>query len=373
MLRNGLLSGVAAMCFAPEGLGGGGGAGGPPIITSAGPTQMDFIGVNSRTGLIEGSTGNVAGTLLRHGFNVNSLRRNDYTGGVLKKDEWVLFDREVIETARRRLTLVQDMLGRGLRFPIQNPLGVTRIEWHTVSHIEGAFVDMSPSTPGREDRVEFALQAIPLPIIHKEFRLNIRYLEASRRGGTPIDTMEITQATRLVSETIEQMVLTGWPQLYGGMSIYGLTTAPYRNTGSLGGQWTNSAYTGAQIIADLQAMISALQADFFYGPYVVYIPLNYDNKLNEDYKANSDLTIRQRILEMPQIEDIRASEFLAANTVLMFQPTKEVLDLVDGFGPTLVQWDGAGGFEFFFKVIAMMIPRMKWNKSLNSGVAHFSG
>jgi uncharacterized linocin/CFP29 family protein len=371
MFKNRLLSGAA--CLAPEGLGAGVGGGGPPLITSAGPMMVDTIGVNSRTGLIEGSNGSVAQALLRNGFNVNSLRRNDYTGGVLKKDEWVLFDQEVIQTARRRLTLVQDLLGRGLRFPVQNPLGVTRIEWHLVSHMEGAHVDMSPSTAGREDRIEFALQAVPLPLIHKEFRLNIRYLEAARRGGTPIDTMEITQATRLVSETIEQMVLTGWPQLYGGMSIYGMTTAPYRNTGALGGQWTNPAYTGAQILADVQAMISVLQSDFFYGPFVVYIPLNYDNKLNEDYKANSDLTIRQRILEMPQIEDIRPSEFLPANTVLMFQPSSDVMDMVDGFGPTLVQWDSNGGFEFFFKVIAMMIPRMKWNKSLNSGLAHFSG
>jgi uncharacterized linocin/CFP29 family protein len=338
-----------------------------PLFTPVPGTAGVDVMTMGQNGTWQGH-GSVAMRLMQNGFNLQGLRTND----VLRLREWIYLDNVVIEEARRRLTLVQDLIGAGLNFPVPNALGITRVEWQMATHMEGARVDMSALTPGREDRIEFSLVGLPLPIIHKEFRLDIRTLESSRRNGVPLDTTQVAQATRLVSETIEQMVVSGWPQMYGGMSIYGLTTAPYRNTGSLGGHWADAVYTGADIVADVQAMIALLQADLKYGPYRLYIPLVYLNKLNEDYKEFSDVTILQRLLQIPQIAGIEASEFLPANTVIMIQMTTDVMDLVNGFAPTLVQWQEHAGMEFHFKVMAIMIPRMKWDALLRSGVAHFS-
>jgi len=340
-----------------------------PLITPVpGSAGIDFL-YPGAGGVGMGGSGSVAETLLRSGMSINSLRPNT----VLRKDEWIMFDRTVIETSRRRMNLTADLLGRGLSFNVPNALGVSRIEWQMSTHMEGAHVDMSGITPGREDRIEFSLIGLPLPIIHKEFRLNIRVLEMSRRMGTPLDTMEVAQATRLVSETIEGMILTGWPVAYGGMSIYGLLNAPNRNTGTLTGQWSLIGTTGATIVADVMAMIAQAQADFMYGPYQLYIPLAYDNKLNEDYKAESDMTIRQRILQIPSIAGIQPTEFMANHNVILVQLTSDVIDIVNGFGPTLLQWESHGGMLFHFKVMAIMVPRVKWDALLRSGIVHYTG
>jgi hypothetical protein len=171
---------------------------------------------------------------------------------------------------------------------------------------------------------------------------------------------------------MEGMVVSGWPVLYGGMPIYGLTTAPYRNIGALGAQWTNPATTGAEILADVQAMIAALQGDLFYGPYVLYVPLTYYNRLNEDYKDLSDLTILQRLLQLPQLSDIKPTEFLPNHNVILAQMTQDVVDIVDGFPPTVIQWDEHAGMVFHFKVMSIMVPRFKWDALQRSGIAHYS-
>jgi hypothetical protein len=62
--------------------------------------------------------GGVAARLIANNFNVNSLRVN----GVLRFRDWILMDRTVIDVARQRLTLTQELVSRGLVFPVPGAL-----------------------------------------------------------------------------------------------------------------------------------------------------------------------------------------------------------------------------------------------------------
>ena len=52
--------------------------------------------------------------------------------------------------------------------------------------------------------------------------------------------------------------------------------------------------------------------------------------------------------------------------------TSDVVDMVVAQQPTTVQWETDGGFKLNFKVMAVMIPRIKADADGRSGIVHLS-
>lgn len=312
------------------------------------------------------SSGSVAMRLLQHGLDPNALRTND----VLRREDWLLYDRTVIDVTRARLVGVADLLSAGLRFDLTNPLGTTMIQYEKMSDMTPARTDMSGLTEGERDRLDFSLVGLPVPITHKEFQINIRALAASRNGGQPLDTTQAQVASRRVNDALEDMLFNGVNITAGGGTIYGYTTAPGRNTGSLTANWATA--TGDQVIADILTMIGALQADNMFGPYMIYTDVASYVHLLADFKTNSDKSILSRLLEIPLIGGIKSTTRLS-NEVLMIQMTSDVVDLVVGFQPTPVMWESHGGMMINCKVMAIMVPRVKSDYEGRSGIVHFAG
>lgn len=313
--------------------------------------------------------GDVAMRLLASNFDVNALR----TCRVLRREEWILFDEAVVEVARQRLGAVNDLVSRGLVFNLPNALGTTRIEWERMSDITDAEVSMSGVKDGEADRVQFDLTSIPVPIIHKDFHLNIRALETSRRFGTPLDTTMAQLATRKVTEKIESILFNGLTVASTNGTIYGYLNAPNANTGSLAtGGWNDAGTTGEEIVVDVQAMVAALQGDHMWGPYGIYVPQDAWIKLTSDYKANGDRTTLERIMAVPGIAFVKATEMIATDIVIMVQLSPEVVRMIVGMTPTLVEWDTHGGFVKNFKVLSIMLPQIRSDQLNQSGIAKYT-
>ena len=122
-------------------------------------------------------------------------------------------------------------------------------------------------------------------------------------------------------------------------------------------------------------MVQASLNDHMYGPYVLYVPIDYYNKLADDYKTNSDRTILERVLAIPQITNVRPTENLpggASGKVVLVQMTRDVIDMVDGIQPMPIMWDSNGGMTINFKVMAIMVPRIKSDHLGRSGITQFS-
>jgi uncharacterized linocin/CFP29 family protein len=322
-------------------------------------------------------SGAVAARLLASGFDIKALRpcvdagpQSMRANAVLRKDEWILFDRTVQDIARKRLIAVGDLLSRGLRTPIANALGITRVEWQRMGDMSAAEISMSGISESEYDRLTFDVQGLPVPIIHKDFTINVRALESSRRGGQPLDTLQVEVATRKVVEQIESMLFNGATVLGTNNVIYGYLTAPNRNTGSVTASWNTA--TGDQIVGDVLAMLAKAYADNMFGPFVLYTSINASVNMADDYKAESDRTILDRVLAIPGIEAIRPTAELTGNNVLLVQLSRDVVDMLDGIQPTTVEWESHGGFVVHFKVLAIMIPRIRNDYLNQSGIVHYS-
>lgn len=316
-----------------------------------------------------GTSGSVAQRLLQSGMNVQALRTN----GTLRYDEWKLYDKVVVDVAQERLVVTQELLSRGLSYPLPNALGVMQIQWETINDLEPAEMTMSGLSEASKDELNYALNFMPVPIIHKEFQLNLRQLEAARNHGNPLDTTQAELATRKVAQFIEGLIFTGATISSNNGNIYGLMNHPNRNTGSVAAPWgVYSATLGGSVTGDISGMQAALVAKHMFGPYLLFIPYATYIAWGQDYKQFADVTILQRVLEMPGIEGVIPTQKFTGNGGLMVQTTSDVIQMVDGMQPTLVEWDTRGGFELNYRVMAIMLPRVRADQYLQSGIAHWS-
>lgn len=334
------------------------------MTTANNDVQVSSVTLNPGGGMTFG--GSIAEQLMHSGFRAEALRPMT----TLRKDEWEVLDQALIEVTRQRLRGVGDLMSRGLTYNLGNALGVTRLEWETVSDMNPAEVNMSGLTEAENDRITYGLTGMPIPIIHKDFHINIRALSASRNRGEALDTTQVRYATRKVSEMIESLLFSGGYSVGAQGAVYGYTNYPNRNTDSVTATWVTA--TGAQILADVLEMIGVAQGDFMWGPYVLYVPEAVLVNMSNDYKAESDKTILQRVLEVPGISAVLPSYNLSASNVVLVQMTSDVVDMVNGMQPTVLQWESHGGMMVNFKVMAIMVPRMKADDNTRCGIVHYS-
>jgi uncharacterized linocin/CFP29 family protein len=299
-----------------------------------------------------------------------ALRTNE----LLRNEEWKVFDTEIVEGAKERLRAVADLLVAGLSKTIPNGLAKTVLQYDKVGDMDDAIVSMDGINRSENDRIEYESAGLPLPITHKDFYLNLRALLASRTGSEPMDTTYIRVAGRKVGEKSEDMLFNGG-KAFGGLNIYGFRTHPDRNVVAFGagGNWAQTAKTGPQVIADVFSGIKALQADGFNGPYWIYIGGTAASlKLSEDYKDGYDKTIRERIDDIEEISRIATVDKLASGEVIMFQPTKDVVEMIEGESTQTIQWDSHGGMQVEFKAFNILVPLIRSNADHGSGIAHFA-
>jgi uncharacterized linocin/CFP29 family protein len=329
--------------------------------------------VSDGKSLFSGATGRWATTMLKKAalegkaLSAAALRTLDS----LRHEEWKYFDDALVAEATIRLRGVADLIAAGLVKNVPNALGKTVFGYEKVTDMDPATTSLDGISRTSNDRQEFQLNQIPLPITHKDFFINLRVLAASREKGESLDTTQVRTAGRVVAEQLEKMLFQGGPQ-FGGLPIYGYMTEPNRNQSGFGtnGDWGQSAKTGADILGDLLTMMLALQADRMYGPYWLYVPTDAGVKLENDFKANVSQTIRQRLESVDGIAGVRVADQLPSSNVILVQATSDVTSWVQGEQLQTVQWDEYGGFELNFKAFAIGVPLVRSDAAGRSGVYH---
>lgn len=307
--------------------------------------------------------------LLRAGLSIPTLR----SLSPLEEDAQRIIDRAVVRVGLERLTIVRDVLAAGLTYPLSDPLGVTEVQWERQSKTGGAQRTMLPSARGENQLPDRTPARIPVYLTTDDFSLNIRTLKMSERVGAPLDTSLVEEATRRVNEGIEDAMINGAGLQVDGYTTPGLLSGAQQNTMNYVGNeaWDNSGHTGEEILTDVLTMIDRLQADKYYGPYNLYVPTLYGTKLMQDFKANSDKSIMSRLRETVaggRAINIEVADRLPANTTVMLQMTSNVVDIIDGQRPVVIPWTSPDGFTLYWMVMAIMIPRVKYDYGSNSGI-----
>lgn len=349
---------------------------------------MDFI-LNGQ------AHGNIAATLMQANFDVAALRPYQGKDGrsyitvngpdgkpkavplvnataTLRKDDWKVLDAAVIKAAQSRLRAVADLRGRGLQYTIANGMGKTVLETESQSDIGDATISMDGLRQGANDRPQFDLTSLPLPIIHKDFSFSARQVMASRNGGSPLDTTTAELAGRKVAEQAERLVLGLDNYTFGGGSIYGYTNFGSRMLKALTDP-TASGWTPATFVNEVLEMKAQSQAAFHHGPWVLYTAPAWDVYLDDDYSSvKGDNTLRDRLKKIEGLEDVRTLDFLTDYAAVLVQMTADVVREVVGMDVTTVQWETQGGMQLNFKVMAIMVPQLRADYNGRTGIVHGS-
>lgn len=286
----------------------------------------------------------------------------------LRRDEWMAIDDQIIRAATTRLRLVSDLRGAGLEYRV-NGMSKTVLETTTMTRTGKATLSMDPARMSEGDRPEYTPAYLPLPICHCDFYFNLREIAVSRNGSQPLDTTCVEDAGIAVAEELEQLALGSLPSFtYGGGSVYGALNFPSRVTATL----TNPAspgWTPAVLINEVLAMRKLSFDNKRYGPWVLYVSPNWQLYLDADYSdKKGDNTVRDRILAIEGINDVRQLDFMSGLQIVMVQMTSNNVRMVVGLDLTTIQWDTIGGMRQNFKVMALVVPQWRVDADGHSGV-----
>lgn len=301
--------------------------------------------------------------------------------GTLRRDEWIQLDEALLGIAEQRLTGTNHLIGAGLTFTLGNAMGTTVLEYHNVGDALVAELSMDAVTRTKGDRQEFDSVFLPIPIIHVDWEINQRALENSRRLGNPLDTSMTERAGRKVMEKQEEMLFT-IPEKefsYGGGTIYSFLNFPQRiHPGGTDAQaidnisdWASPSVSGEEIVTEVLEMKQASIRNHFYGPWDLFIPTNFETKLDEDYSdAKGTNTIRERILQISNVENIVVVDKLPESNVVFVQRSTDVVRIVQGLALQNLQDQTEFGFVNKFKTLSIQVPQIRADQNGRTGLVH---
>jgi hypothetical protein len=278
----------------------------------------------------------------------------------LREDQTRAIEETLTRVSRRDLRAVADLRAAGLTTTTPQGIGATTFEFDRVTPVGKATQGMSILDLGDKDLVTFARTAIPIPVTASQFEMDARHQAAGMAYGPSVSLVNVEEHTRSVAETIEDTLVNGSDVVLGANTLPGYTNFTSREQLSFSDTaWNDISGAPEAAIADVLAMRGALRDNGFTGPYVLYIPANFDGVIDEDYKAESDRTLRERLLSIDGVESIRVLPSLGDDNVLMVQMTSGVVEAVIGQDITTVTWDILGGLGTRWAILAVMSFALK--------------
>lgn len=293
---------------------------------------------------------------------------------MLKEDEWAEVDKAVLGAALYPLRAVNDLRQRNLVHRLGG-IGTMMSMWYMRSEMTAASVGMT-GQGGNRDLPDLTQVGVPVPVVWKDFTVDARTLDASRRMGEGLDVTGAIDAARVVAEMLESLLVNGAPVKLNGQALYGYRTHPNRNTDTAtnfgGGDWG----TIGNVVPTVAGMISAANGDSHGGPFLLYVSqTQYNQAALNYYTDGSGQTPLQRIRAMPQIADVLdlPTATLADGELLLVQASRDVVDWAEALDVQVREWTTGDMMASQFKVLAIAAPRVKARYDMKCGIVHATG
>lgn len=326
-----------------------------PVLTN---DEKSVVSVATRRG----------GSIKRNAEGAIEYERILHGNALLRKDEWIELDSAVTGIASVELGALSRLRGvAGLERRLGG-LGTTIATYSKMGDMDDAVMSMSPRDRSDQDTTTWDMGGTPVPLTHKGFNIDIRQLDASRRMGDGLDVTNGMVAARKVAEKLEETLFNGSNISVGGYTIPGFTNFSEANTDSLISAWDG---TSPDPLKDVQKMIRAARSVNYRGPYGLFIPEDYSEVIGDDYKATSDTSVLEKLLQISGISFVQTTSYLTDKIVLQ-QLTPDCIRINVAQEIVTVQWDGIGGLLDNFLVFAAIVPTLKSDAKGNSGTVVFS-
>ena len=294
------------------------------------------------------------------------------TNGTLPHEAYIKFDQRMVDVARDRLTIVQDLNSFGLVNRNYN-LGDIVAKYEKLSDMDAAVVNMDGVTPASRDRVTYTEAGVPIPVFSKNFQINERQLQAGLNKGHSLANTMITTSTRRVADSINQMIFNGLPNFVtvDGLSVFGLTNHPNRNQVAAAAAWGG---VGSDPVADVENMLAAAYADNFFGPFNLYVSKDHWSFIQGDYNANKgEKTFKERFESFSDINEVRAGDQLADGSAVLVNMSDETIELKVGQDFVNFEQPQTNRMQHDFTVMAAMAICIKADANNNCGVVELTG
>jgi hypothetical protein len=348
-------------------------------------TGVDYVSKPDGGGFVTNKDGSLKTVEKREEVPISEFMRSGrptssvMNATTLRKDQWIMLDNVVRMAARQRLRAWSDLRNSntlGGFDGMANPI----LEHERMNDPGNAVVDMDGMTEGQNFNAKFDLVGLPLPITHADFHLSERFLATSRNKGIPADTLRAQLAGRRVGEAIEKTLIGvstgityGDSTDYGSASqVFGYLNHPDRLTKT--NFTTPDGTNGGTVLSEFLAAREQLYNANMYGPFMVYCSTDWDQFLDNEFKTNSDLTLRQRLKDIEDIQDIRRLDYLPSSanpfTLIFVQMTEDTARAVNGMEIQTLQWDSMGGMRKNFKVMGIQVPQIRSDFDGNIGLLH---
>lgn len=306
-------------------------------------------------------------------IRTNAVRTN----ASLPENTWTSVDDAVYDTRDATLKIVNHLRAQGL---VENISVDTKFDtWNQKDGHGTATIGMDPETEDAESSVSFGMEGVPVPMVWDEFSVGFRET-VNPQGQNPVNasisTLEASNSSRLVNETIENLIWNGWGQTIYDQSnpynLWGFTNHPKVNTGTFSADW---AADSSVIRSDVRQMRRVIKKENGFKPgnvgYWTYFSEDYFDELDDvDAKGSGDMLVRDRVENLSNINRIEETEFLPPKSAVMFRPTRDVIDLGVGMDLTPLQWEGP--LRDSWMNLACIYPRIKTTKQGECGAAFFT-
>lgn len=209
----------------------------------------------------------------------------------------------------------QAMIGRRL-MPLYGPLGFGKqaVTYDSLTEVSDALIDLAWKVSFSEDIVNLARETLPVPVLHKSFRINRRSLEASRSSGAPIDVATAKSAAYKVAKLEDDLIIQGYAADGSNYDIKGLYQVNIANV-ITGSQWTAAP---EDAIVDTAAGIAYLMGVNIGPPYHwVLNPAQYAELLSGGASTFTDSIIMDIVKRQLMGGDVFWTPALTAGTGFM--------------------------------------------------------
>jgi uncharacterized linocin/CFP29 family protein len=248
----------------------------------------------------------------------------------LSSEDWEKLDKLVVGSARKRLT--------GRRFiNIFGPLGA------------GAVVIHKPKIGGiDEDEIAISgRENLSIPMIHKDFRLHWRYIEAANKHGMPLELGPAAVAAAFCAMKEDEMIFNGNEE-YG---YKGLLNADGRS--SVKAQdWKVSGNAFQNVVAAIEKLTS----NSFYGPYAMVVSPALYATMHRVYDGTGAMEINM-VRELVT-DGLFQSPVIKGLEAIVLATGSENMDLVIG-QDLITAYLGPDDMDHPFRVFETVLLRIK--------------